>query len=279
MLKPISRFCFGIAVCAASGVALSAAPGEAASFSFSGSRLSIDNVSVLPEVKESTLVTDAIANTQQGTVDNNFDGSLDFVADEQTRLDGLFEARSQGDGTGYFGTSDVTSNVFGQFLATPQQAFSLDFQLSSILRNTVETLPERATAKSNFSLSLLAPDKSLLKFFTLEAIVNTSPLDQSSNEVLQVQTNGQVLDSNRQLLPGTNEEVGNINFLGRFEHSVSQPTLLTLRVNTSNTACIQAPETADACVKVPEASFLWAFSVVTALGLLVLPQQLRSAGL
>ena len=279
MLKPISRFCFGIAACAVSSVALIAAPGEAASFSFSGSRLSIDNVSVLPEVKDSTLVTDAIANTQQGTVDNNFDGSLDFVADEQTRLDGLFEARSQGDGTSYFGTSDVTSNVFGQFLATPQQAFSLDFQLSSILRNTVDTLQERATAKSNFSLSLLAPDESLLKFFTLEAVVNTSPLDQSSNEVLQVQTNGQVLDSNRQLLPGANEEVGNINFLGRFEHRVSQPTLLTLRVNTSNTACIQAPETADACVKVPEASFLWAFSVVTALGLLVLPRQLRSAGL
>lgn len=260
-------------------MALTTAPGEAASLSFSGSRLSINNVSVLPEVKDSTLVTDAIANTQQGTVDNDFDGNLDFVTEDQTRLDGLFEARSQGDGTGYFGTSKITSNVFGQFLATPQQVFSLDFQISSLLRNTVDTLQERATAKSNFSLSLLAPDESLLKFFVLDAIVNTSPLDQGNNEILQVKTNGQVLDSNRQLLLGADEEVGSISFLGRFEYSVSQPTLLTLRVNTSNTSCIQAPETADACVKVPESSFLWAFSVVTALGLLVLPRQLRSAGL
>ncbi len=279
MLKPISRFCFGVAACAVSGIALTAVPGEAASFSFSGSRLSINNVSVLPKIKASTLATDAIAHTQQGTVDNNFDGSLDFVSKDKTRLDGLFEARSQGDGTRYFGTSDITSNAFGQFLATPQQAFSLDFQLSSFLRNTVDALQERATAKSNFSLSLLAPDGSLLKFFTLDAVVNTSLLDHGSNEVLQVQTNGQILDSNRQLLSGANEEVGNIRFLGQFEHSVLQPTLLTLRVNTRNTSCIQAPETTDACVKVPEASFLWAFSVVTALGLLVLPRQLRSSGL
>ena len=221
-------------------------------------------------------MTDAIAKTNQGSVNNDFDGILNFVADEQTRLDGLFEVRSQGEGRGYFGRSEITSNVFAQFLATPQQPFSLDFQIDSLLRNAADTVLERATAKSNLSLSLLAPDQTVLQFFTLDASVNTSPFDQSSNETLQVSTNGQILGSTRQLLPGINEEIGSLSFLGRFDQTVSQPTLLTLRLNTRNQSCTQAPSALDACVKVPETSFLWAFSLVTALGLLVLPRQLGS---
>lgn len=277
MTQSAYRLGFGIAACVLSSVAFEAGPVQAAAFSFSGSRLTLDNLNRLPEVKDSTLVTDAIAKTKQGSVDNNFDGALDFVADEQTRLDGLFEVRSQGEGTGYFGKSEITSNVFAQFLATPQQPFSFDFQIASLLRNTADTVSERATAKSNISLSLLAPDQTVLQFFTLDASVNTSPFDQSNNETLKISTNGQILGSNRQLFPGTHEEIGSLSFLGRFDQTVSQPTLLTLRLNTRNQSCIQAPSAADACVQVPENSFLWAFSLVTALGLLVLPRQLGSA--
>ncbi len=266
-----------IAACVLSSVAFRAVPVKAAAFSFSESHLTLNNLNGLPEVKDSTLVTDAIAKTSQGSVNNKFDGTLNFVADEQTRLDGLFEARSQGEGTGYFGKSEITSNAFAQFLATPQQPFSFDFQIASFLRNTADAVLERATAKSNVSLSLLAPDQTILQFFTLDASVNTSPFDQSNNETLQVTTNGQILGSTRQLLPGINEEIGNLSFLGRFDQTVSQPTLLTLRINTRNQSCIQAPSAVDACVQVPETSPLWAFSLVTALGLLFLPRQLGSA--
>jgi hypothetical protein len=271
-----------MATCVLSSITFKVAPVQAAAFSFSGSRLMLDNVSHLPEVKDSTLITDAIANTRQGSANNDFDGNLDFVVADQTRLDGVFETRSQGEGSGYFGRSEITSNAFAQFLATPQQPLSFDFTIASLLRNTVDTVLERATAKSNITLSLLAPDQTVLQFFTLDARVNTSPFDQTNNEALQISTSGQILGSNRQLLPGINdkmgEEIGNISFLGRFEQTVSQPTLLTLQVNTRNQSCIQAPNAEDACVKVPEASFLWAFSLVTALGLLVLPRQLRSSG-
>lgn len=277
MTQSAYRLGFGIAACVLSGVAFEAAPVQAAAFSFSGIRLTLYNVDSLPEVKDSTLVTDAVAKTNQGSVDNKFDGALNFVTDEQTRLDGLFESRSQGEGTGYFGKSEITSNVFAQFLATPQQPFSFDFQIASLLRNTADTVLERATAKLNVSLSLLAPDQTVLQFFTFNASVNTSPLDQSNNETLQVSTNGQILDSNRQLLLGINEEIGNLSFLGRFDQTVSQPTLLTLRLNTRNQSCTQAPSAVDACVQVPETSPLWAFSLVTALGLLLLPRQLGSA--
>lgn len=276
MTKFAFRFCFGIAACAISGLALDASPSQAAAFSFSGSRLSLDNINLLPQVKASTLVSDAIANAGKGDVENNFDGALAFVADTDTRLDGLFEVDTMGAGDRYFGKSTVTSNAFAQFLVTPEQPFSLDFSAVSFLRNTVDTALGRATAFSNISLSLLAPDHSILNFFNLDASVNTHPFDIGNNDALQVATNGQILGSNRQFSPGTHQEIGTVSFFGRFDQAVSQPTLLTLKLSTRNQSCTQAPNAENACVKVPESSFLWAFSLITALGLLVLPRRLRS---
>ena len=273
MTQSIYRLGIGIVVCAMSGVAFEAAPVQAAAFSFSGSRLGLENVSLLPQAKSSTLVTDAIAQTQSGTADNFFDGTLNFVADEETRLDGAFEARSQGQGRGYFGRSQVRSDAFAEFLVTPQQPLSLDFQIATLLRNTAETPSERATAQSTLSLSLLDPEQTVLKFFTLEANVNTSPVDRDSNEALFVDTNGQILGSNSQLLPGATEEIGTFSFLGRFSHTVSQPTLLTLQIDSLNQSCVQAPDASDACVKVPDQSGFWAFGLVSALGLLLLPRR------
>lgn len=273
--KSVSRFCLGVAACVVSGVgleAIQATAAEAAAFSLSGSRLTLDTVGTLPEAKASTLGTDAIAKTQQGTADNFFDGDLAFVADESTRLDGLFEARSLGDGSGYFGQSRITSNAFADFLVTPEQPFALNFQFSTLFQNVVDTVFERATASSSISLSLLDPTQTVLQFFTLDASINTSPADQQRNETLLVNTNGQILADSRQLLPGANQETGTVGFAGSFAHSVSQPTLLTLRVNTVNQSCVQAPNDTDTCVKVPENAGVLPFALVTALGFLFIPR-------
>ncbi len=275
MSQSVYRFCFGIAACAVSsvsGVALKPLPAEAASFSLSGSRLALNTPNALPQTKDSTLTTDAIAQTQQGAADNFFDGTLDFVADEATQLDGLFEVRSLGNGNGYFGQSQITSQASANFFTTPEQPFSLNFQLASRLRNEVDSVFERATARSTVSLSLLDPSQTVLKFFTLDASVNTSPADQLNNESLLVSTNAQIFDGSRQLLPGANQEVGNISFAGGFSHSVLQPTLLTLQVNTLNQSCVQAPTAQNACVRVPDSSRALPFTVVTALGLLFMPK-------
>ncbi|MGD1899459.1 MAG: hypothetical protein ACFB16_21255 [Phormidesmis sp.] len=277
--RPVYRFCFGVAAGVLSGFALEAMPAQAAAFSFSGSRLTLDTVSGLPETKASTLGTDAIAQTQQGSADNFFDGNLAFVADESTRLDGLFETRSLGNGDGYFGQSHIAANAFAEFLVTPAQPFALNFQFSSLLQNVVDTVFERATAKSSVSLSLLDPNQTVLQFFTLDASVNTSPVDQQSNEALFVNTNGQILNSNQQLLPGTHQETGNISFAGSFAHSVSQPTLLTLQVTTANQSCIQAPIDSATCAKVPDNSGVLPFALVTALGLLFIPRLRNSSGI
>lgn len=287
------RLCLGVAACVISAAALEALPAEAAAFSFSGSRLTLDAANAQVQAKDSTLVTDAIAlanssvnspaDSAASSVDNTFNGNLDFVSDEKISLDGLFETRSLGEGDRYFGQSQIASNAFAQFLVTPEQPFSLNFQFASFLKNVVDTpvdaLTERATAQSSLSLSLLDPNQNVLKFFTLDAKVNTSPFDQINNEALQVITNGQILGSDRQLVGGgdaiATEETGNLSFLGRFDHSVSQPTLLTLQINTRNQSCVQAPSTEDSCVKVPEASMLWAFCLATIVGLGLLPRRLR----
>ena len=52
----------------------------------------------------------------------------------------------------------------------------------------------------------------------------------------------------------------------------SQPTLLTLRVNTVNQSCVQAPNDTDTCVKVPDNAGVLPFALVTALGLLFIPR-------
>ena len=275
--KPVSRLVLGVAVCAISGATLGAKPGHAASFSFSGSRLAIDSVSLLPENKASNLITDAIAKAGSGDVENTFDGDLAFISEDEARLDGLFEVSSRGVGNRYFGQSDITSDATAEFLVTPEQPFSLDFRAASLLRNVVDTVVERATAFSNISLSLFAPDKTVLQFFDLDATINTSPSDAGINDTLQVATNGQLLSNNRQFIPGANEEIGNVSFLGRFEHSVSEPTLLTLQVNTKNRSCVQAPDTENTCVSVPEASLLLAFPLIMVLGLWGLPRQRESA--
>ncbi|MEL6816131.1 MAG: hypothetical protein AAFP03_15185 [Cyanobacteria bacterium J06598_3] len=281
MSNSVYRFCFGVAACVLSGTALEAMPAQAAAFSFSGSRLTFDTPGALPEAKSSILGTDAIAQTKAGTADNFFDGTLTVVADDTvadtTRLDGLFETRSLGTGAGYFGQSQVTSNAFADFLVTPEQPFSLNFQFVSFLQNTVDTFFERATARSTVALSLLDPSQTVLKFFTLDASVNTSPVDQQTNEALRVSTNAQLSGNRTQLLPGAHQETGNVSFSGSFFQSVSQPTLLRLQVSTLNQSCVQAPNDNDTCVKVPEPAGLLSFAIVTALGLLFIPRLRTSA--
>ncbi|MGB7485380.1 MAG: hypothetical protein WA783_01215 [Phormidesmis sp.] len=277
MAQSVYQFCFNMAVCVASGVAISGIaletlPAEAASFSFSGSRLTLDTLNALPQTKASMLDTDAIAQTQRGTANNFFDGTLDFVADETTRLNSGFEARSLGDGSGYFGQAQITSYALADFFVTPDQPFSLNFQFATRLQNQVGAAFERATARSMLSLSLLDQSQSVLKFFTLDASVNTSPIDQQTNESLLMSTNAQIFGNSRQLLPGANQEIGNISFAGGFTHSVSQPTLLTLQVDTLNQSCVQAPNTQETCVKVPDSSGALSFAVVTALGLVFVPK-------
>ncbi len=257
---------------AVSGIFLETLPAKAASFSFSGSRLALDTLNTLPQAKASTLETDALAQTRQGTADNFFDGALDFVADETTQLDGNFEARSLGDGSGYFGQSQIASRAFANFLVTPEQPFSLTFQFATRLQNQVDAAFERATARSAISLSLSDQSQSVLNFFTLDASVNTSPVDQQINESLLVSTNAQIFDSSHQLSPGANREIGDISFAGGFTHSVSQPTLLTLRVDTLNQSCVQAPSPQSACAKVPDSTGALPFAVVAALSLLWVPK-------
>lgn len=275
MSNPVYRVCFGVAACVVSGFALEA-PAQAAAFSFSGSRLTFDTAGSVSQAKDSTLSTDAIAQTKDGTADNFFDGDLAFVAEESTTLDGLFETRSLGDGSGFFGQSRIASDAFAEFFVTPEQPFSLNFQFASVLQNVVDTVFERATASSSLALSLLDPDQNVLQFFNLDASVNTSPVDQQSNDALFVDTNGQILADNRQLQPGANQEIGNVSFAGSFAHSVSQPTLLTLQVSTVNQSCVQAPNDNDTCVKVPDNAGALPFALVMALGLVFIPR-LRNA--
>lgn len=258
-LSICSCSCFITSIIA--GVAFQAVPAGAATLSLSQTQLILDNFSHTPLSKDSNQTADEVAIAGTGTVNTNVDGTLIFETTPATELNGEFQVQSQGNGERYLGTSTVNSSAFAEFLVEPQQAFSLDFQISATLGNLVDTSIESATALTSIFLTLSGPDQHILQFLTLEASVNTNPLDLIPNDDFAITTSGLISNNTPQFFPGANQEVGLISLSGQLTQNVSQPTLLSLNVTTQNQACVQSPTPTNACIQVPEATSLWALGI------------------
>jgi hypothetical protein len=259
-----------LSVVALTGLNIPAA--EAATFSLSGSQVSLKNFSLRPQSQTSTQVTDAIATTGNGTVNNTFEGLFQFeVPFSQLELNGFGDVRSQGVGTEYQGKARRQSNVLVEFLAQPFQPFSFDFEAAIVLSNTVsQPVTESALALARISLQLLAPDQTVLQFFNVSSGLNTNPLEAGINDFFQVKSSH--LYGTRPIppvIPDATEELG-IAFLGRFEQTVTQPTALTLVVQADNQTCVQTPAVVNACptTPIPEPVNFWGLGLILGLGLL-----------
>lgn len=231
---------------------IAALPGMAATLSFSGANVNIDNFSQKPLSIETFTDTNTVAIATNGQVTAEADAFADFNQSPPFASNLSF-SEVNGDGSDYFGFAKSEAAVIGyNFLVEGGKTFSFDFEAVLGLETSIDA-PQSEVASAAGELSLELYDSTnpdnliLLDSFTLSGALTTPgsddflTLNYDNSDYISLNRSGSSFDTSF----GGTEEFANAEVQGSFSRTFDSFTSLTLVEAKSNQASAAVPEPAS----------------------------------